>query len=100
MGLSDYLTGIYGIAHQGQYLYLFILSFNPFTFKLFRPRDYAILAIGVLFSLINHRAVLPFLLLIVLDLDYLKLDKNLKRLIFSFFIVMVFLVMWFGGHYV
>jgi len=94
MNLPD-LT--YGILHQGQYLYLFILSFNPEIFKLFELRHFVFLLIGVLLSAINARAVLPFLLIIFLDLDYSKMDKKLKRNIFIYFMVMVGIISIFGG---
>lgn len=94
---SAYLGGGFGILHRGQYFDLFVLSFNPAIFRLFELRHFAFLAVGILLSVFNHRAVLPFLLLILLDLDWSKCDKAMKRWIFLWFILGAGIVMLFGG---
>ena len=82
-----------GFARLSQYLYLFILQINPALFRLFRPRDYVLFLLGCAGGLINHRALLPFVLLIVLDLDYSKLDKKAKLWILLFFFLQVLILL-------
>jgi hypothetical protein len=97
--LFKYSHGIYGITHAGQYLSLFVLSFNPSLFKMFKPRHFLFLIPGILLSVFNHRAILPFLVLIMLDMDYSKLDKGLKQQLFLFFCISVGILSCFGGNY-
>lgn len=84
MALSDYLSGWSGIGHISNYLFAFILTINPAIFRLFRPRNYILFFIGALISLINYRAMLPFYLLIIIDLDYSKLDADYLKTIARF----------------
>lgn len=99
MNLSiRYLSGSTGLlGGLTQYTYLFILSINPAIFKLFRPRHYAMLGVGILVSLFNHRAILPFMLLICLDLDYANLNPKLVRWLLFFFTIGCAIISMFGG---
>jgi len=81
-----------GFAWFSQYLYLFILQINPALFRLFRPQDYILFLLGCAFSLFNHRAIMPFMLLIVLGLDYSKLNKKMKQWILLFFALQVLIL--------
>jgi hypothetical protein len=87
MALDSYFSGWAGIGNQGAYLFMFILTWNPAIFKAFKMRHYPFLFIGFLLSFFNHRAIIPFLLLTILDLDYSKIDKEfIKTMAFFFFI--------------
>ena len=96
MGLEGYLNFEHGILN-GQYLALFILSFNPFVFRLFERRHFVFLLVSVLLSFFSHRAVLPFMLLILLDLDYSKLDRSLKQKMLYMFLFAVGIISIFGA---
>lgn len=87
----------YGILHFSQYLFLFILSLNPAVFRLFKWHHYALFFVGVLASIFNHRAILPFLMLIVLDLDYDRMDNRTRFWIAVFFSLSILNIMVFGG---
>src|ERR1035437_101157 len=90
MALDSYTNGWAGITNQGAYLYMFLLSWNPGIFKAFKKQHYPFLLIGTLLSIFNHRAILPFLLLTMLDLDYSKMDKEFfKTLLFFFFVAFI-----------
>lgn len=78
MGLMAYLNLLHGIAYR-QFMYLFVLSVNPFIFTFFEWRHYFIFGIGLVLSLFSQRAIMPFMLLMLLDFDYSKLDKELKK---------------------
>lgn len=84
MALNDYLSGWSGISRISNYLFAFILTINPAIFKLFRPRDYFIFGIGAILSVINYRAMMPFYLIILMDLDYSKLDDKWLKTITRF----------------
>lgn len=83
--MGIFSPGYTGILRLSQYSFLFILSVNPALFRLFKTKQYILFTLGTLLSIINHRAILPFLVLIVLDLDLAKLDKRQKLYILLFF---------------
>lgn len=86
-----------GILPISQYTFLFVLAFNPPLFKLFEKRHFLFLAVGILLAFINHRAVMPFMLLILLDLDYSKLEKKDVMNIITFFALQVWVILTFGS---
>lgn len=90
----DYLYGFLsscgsGIGCFSQYSFLFILQINPALFHLFERRHYALFLLGCAGSLFNTRAMLPFMLLILLDLDYSKMGKKEKLWVILFFALQV-----------
>ena len=86
-----------GIYPLSQYTFLLILAINPALFRLFKPRHFFLIALGILGSFINARAMLPFMLLTILDLDYSKLEKKEMFLMLGFFVVQVWIVLSFGS---
>lgn len=86
-----------GIFPLSQYTFLFIMSFNPPLFKLMKLRHFAFLGLGILGSLVNARAILPFMLLTILDLDYSRLEKKDMAMMLGFFALQVWLVLAFGS---
>lgn len=99
--LSGYLsgfssTGYTGILRLSQYSYLFLLSVNPALFRIFRAKHYLLFTLGSILAVFNHRAILPFLLLIVLDLDYSKLSKKQKLFVLLFFGLQLLILLSFG----
>ena len=97
-GIAKYASGLTGVMTP-QYLYIFLLSVNPAVFRMFKWQHYVFLSIGILISFINSRAVMPFLFLILLDLDYSKFDAVQQRYAFYFFLAGVSLVSLFGKVY-
>ena len=102
--MMDLLQSFYVFAHMGaglipfsQYTFLFILSINPGIFRLFKQKHYALFAFGVAASVFQSRAILPVMLLIMLDLDYSHLDKKDKLAILAFFMLQVLILLTFGG---
>ena len=89
-------SGYTGILRLSQYSYLYLLSVNPALFRLFKPKQYALFILGSLLSIFNHRAILPFLVLIVLELDYSKLDKRQKLYVLLFFGLQLLILLSFG----
>lgn len=94
MSFKDIPTGI---LQNGQYYYLFILSMNPALFRLFKKKHLALFIIGAMLSTFNHRAILPILLLIILDLDYSSCDKALKQRMLFYFVFASAIISLFGG---
>lgn len=96
MGLETYISGWAGILNLGAYLFLFVLALNPTIFKMFRLRTYGFLALGVLASVVNSRAIMPFMLLAILDLDYSRFDADLQKKMMLFFLLgfMILAVFW------
>ena len=85
-----------GFFPLSQYTFIFIMALNPYVFKLFKPYHYAIFALGVFLSLFNTRAILPFMLICLLDLDYSKLTKKEKAGMIFFNFLAVFIMLAFG----
>jgi len=88
----------FGILHQGQFLYLFILSINPGLIRLFNLKQFLFLLVGVGFSIFNHRAILPFMLLAILDLQT-PLTKDIKQMMLLFFFIASGILLFFGRGY-
>lgn len=87
-----------GILPLSPYTYLFIISLNPIFYKLFKPKHWFLFAAGVLLSFLNHRAIIPFILLCCLDLDYSRLGDREKKLMLAFFALQLFILLAFGGN--
>lgn len=98
MGLADYLNLLHGIAYR-QFMFLYVLSINPFIFKLFELRHFILFGIGTVLSLFSHRAIIPFMLLILLDLDYSKMDKPMRQKMLLIFMVASAIFLLFGGSW-
>jgi len=95
--LHRYIAGTTGLlAGISQYLYLFILGTNPALFKLFKPKHYVIFTIGLTAALFNHRAILPFVLICLMDLDYSKLTSKTKKWLLFFFGLGLSIILVFG----
>ena len=86
-----------GILPVSQYTWLFIMSINPLIFKLFKPKHFVIFLLGFAASFINARAILPFMLLICLDLDFSKLTENDKKTMILFLFLQLFILFAFGS---
>lgn len=86
-----------GIFPISQYTWLFIMSINPMIFKLFRPRHFILFGIGFIGSFINHRAILPVMLLICLDLDFDKLTDKDRKIMILFLFLQLFILFAFGS---
>jgi hypothetical protein len=97
MGLENYLNFTTGFFGSTQYTYLFAMSFNPVMFKLFKLRHFAFIAVGIILSMFNHRAIFPFLLLALLDLDYTKLTPKDWEWAGGFFLLSSLILLVFGG---
>ena len=95
MNLLDF--GSAGILPFSQYSLLFILSLNPGIFRFFRLRHFVFFATGSALSFLNHRAILPFMLIMILDLDFSKMDKRDRLAILFFFALQVLVLLTFGG---
>lgn len=89
------VAGIYPIS---QYSFIFIISLNPALYSLFKPKHWILFAGGVLLSFVNHRAILPFILLCILDLDYSALGKRERKIMLLFFVLQAFILLAFGGY--
>jgi hypothetical protein len=98
MSITRYISGSTGLLGGiSQYTYLLILSINPPLFKLFKPRHYVIFFLGLAGALFNHRALMPFMLLIILDLDYANLSTRIIRQLLLFFALGCAVITMFGG---
>lgn len=96
--MNGYLSGAYGFLGDAQYTLLFLLSFNPvIMLRLFGVRHWLFLSIGIILSFFNHRAVLPFILLILLDLNYDRLDDLSRKQAFIYALSMLGFVSVFGS---
>jgi hypothetical protein len=80
-----------GVTSFWQFATMYAPSINPIIFRLFQRRHYLLFLIGTVGAFFNARVILPFMLLIVLDLDYLKLTKKEKKWLLVFFILQVFI---------
>ena len=89
----------YGIWPPSQYSYLFVMSLNPAFVRMMGPAQTLLLIMGILLSALNHRAILPFSLIILLTLDYSKLGKAEMRLGYIFFCLTLAIFVLFGGWY-
>jgi len=85
-----------GIYPMSQYTYLFIMAINPLIFKLFKPKHYVLFFIGFLGSFVNSRAIMPFMLIALLDLDFSKLSPKDKKAMVIMAFFEVFLIIVFG----
>jgi len=86
-----------GILPISQYTWLFIMSINPMVFKLFKPHHFVLFFMGFAGSFINHRAILPFMLLICLDLDFDKLTDKDRKIMILFLFIQLFILFAFGS---
>jgi hypothetical protein len=96
--LAFYFPGQFGVLSGGIYMFLFFLTINPAIFKIFRPHHYWIFAAGAVLSLLNHRAILPALLLIIIDADYSKITPELLKTMSHFFLLGLFIMAIFSGR--
>ena len=90
-----YPTG--GIFPISQYTWLLIMSINPIIFKLFKPYHFVLFFVGFVGSFINHRAIMPIMLLICLDLDFAKLTERDKKIMILFLFLQLFVFFAFGS---
>lgn len=86
-----------GIIPISQYTWLFILSINPIIFKFFKKEHFWVFGLGFLLSFVNARAILPFLLIILLDLDLTDFRKEDKIAMIVFTGLQLFVFFAFGS---
>lgn len=87
----------FGIFPISQYTWLFIMSINPIIFKLFKPKHFILFFLGFAASFINARAILPFMLLICLELDFDKLTDKDRKIMILFLFLQLFILFAFGS---
>jgi hypothetical protein len=73
------------------------MALNPLIFKLFKWQHFVLFFIGFAASFINARAILPFMLVCLLDLDYSKLEKKDKTAMLIFTFLAIFIMLAFGS---
>jgi hypothetical protein len=86
-----------GLLPISQYSWLFIMALNPLIFKLFKPYHFALFFAGLAASFFNTRAIMPFMLLICLDLDFAKLTEKDRKLMILFMFLQLFILFAFGS---
>ena len=65
----------------------FILLVNPGLFSMFEVKHWALLLVGIAGSLLSFRIMMPFILGIILTLDYSRADKKTYLICAGFFVI-------------